>query len=443
MHARLAHDRFERGAHHSSSSAPSSSAASRSRSAITSACVILRSAIVRRSARTRRPRGAKMRPTAPSTQAIRKCAARRENATAPVAHARAPRISSGAPAPTAASARTHDVGIEHREQRVEVAVARGGEKRVDHLALPRDVGVWGGVASRTHAAARAARELARRGRRAADDRRDLVERHRRTGRAARTRGARPASACRARRAARARPSRRAPPPARDRRRSRARRCATGVGRAPRVERLLAPRLARAQHVEAHARDDRRQPAAEVLDVGRVGAAEAQPRLLHRVVGLAQRAEHPVGHRPQVRPRCSSNSLGQPFARRSIGHILPSSRPSCRCDGRHPANVTEEQTTCEARDEQPGHDRSPSAMPGAAGARQPASRQGAACPSDHARPRPPARQPDQRLQRLRRHARPRPAAGAARPTSGSSRSPPGARRPTSPTPSAPRWRSPRR
>ena len=61
------------------------------------------------------------------------------------------------------------------------------------------------------------------------------------------------------------------------------------------------RLARAQHVEADARDDGRQPAAEVLDAARVGAAEAQPGLLHGVVGLAHRAEHPVGHRAQVGP----------------------------------------------------------------------------------------------------------------------------------------------
>ena len=32
----------------------------------------------------------------------------------------------------------------------------------------------------------------------------------------------------------------------------------------------------------------------------VGAAQPQPRLLHGVVGLADRAEHPVGHRAQAR-----------------------------------------------------------------------------------------------------------------------------------------------
>ena len=40
-----------------------------------------------------------------------------------------------------------------------------------------------------------------------------------------------------------------------------------------AHRLLAPRLTGAQHVEAYAGDDRRQPPAEVLDVGRVGAIE--------------------------------------------------------------------------------------------------------------------------------------------------------------------------
>jgi hypothetical protein len=44
----------------------------------------------------------------------------------------------------------------------------------------------------------------------------------------------------------------------------------------RAQGMLAPRLARAQHVQAHSRDDRRQRSAQVLDAARVGAAEAQP-----------------------------------------------------------------------------------------------------------------------------------------------------------------------
>ena len=42
----------------------------------------------------------------------------------------------------------------------------------------------------------------------------------------------------------------------------------------------------------------------------VGAAEPQPGLLDGVVGLAQRAEHPVGDRPQV-GAVLVESLGQP------------------------------------------------------------------------------------------------------------------------------------
>jgi hypothetical protein len=34
---------------------------------------------------------------------------------------------------------------------------------------------------------------------------------------------------------------------------------------------------------------------------RVLATQPQPRLLHGVLGLGNRAEHPVGHRPQARP----------------------------------------------------------------------------------------------------------------------------------------------
>src|SRR2546430_784317 len=39
--------------------------------------------------------------------------------------------------------------------------------------------------------------------------------------------------------------------------------------------------------------------AEVLDLARVGAAKPQPGVLDRVVGLAERAEHPVGDRAEM------------------------------------------------------------------------------------------------------------------------------------------------
>ena len=65
--------------------------------------------------------------------------------------------------------------------------------------------------------------------------------------------------------------------------------------------VLAPGPACAEHVERDARDDGGEPAAEVRDGLGVGAGEAQPRLLDRVLGLGHRAEHSVGDRSQVRP----------------------------------------------------------------------------------------------------------------------------------------------
>ena len=38
-----------------------------------------------------------------------------------------------------------------------------------------------------------------------------------------------------------------------------------------------------------------------FDLARAAAAQVEPGLLHGVVGLAERAQHAVGHRPQVRP----------------------------------------------------------------------------------------------------------------------------------------------
>ena len=66
-----------------------------------------------------------------------------------------------------------------------------------------------------------------------------------------------------------------------------------------AEELLASRPTRAQHVQAHPPDDRGKPPAQVLDAARAGAVEAEPGLLHRVVRLAWRSEHPVGYRPQA------------------------------------------------------------------------------------------------------------------------------------------------
>jgi hypothetical protein len=47
-------------------------------------------------------------------------------------------------------------------------------------------------------------------------------------------------------------------------------------------------------------DDSRQPPLEAVDLLRVGSLEPEPCLLHGIVGLVQRAEDPVGDRPQLR-----------------------------------------------------------------------------------------------------------------------------------------------
>src|SRR6202035_2780936 len=76
----------------------------------------------------------------------------------------------------AALAPEDDVGIEDREQGLEVAVARGREERLDDPALLAPA-VGLGVARAPDASPRSARELTRRRDASLDDRRDLLERH--------------------------------------------------------------------------------------------------------------------------------------------------------------------------------------------------------------------------------------------------------------------------
>jgi len=64
--------------------------------------------------------------------------------------------------------------------------------------------------------------------------------------------------------------------------------------------ILAPCLPGAERVKADPSDDGDQPGAQVIDRG-VRAIETEPRLLHRIVGLRQRAQHPVRDRAQARP----------------------------------------------------------------------------------------------------------------------------------------------
>ena len=212
----------------------------------------------------------------------------------------------------------HDVRVEHREQRLEVAVARRGEEGVDDLALRLEVGVGHGVLRPGRGGApgwRAGAPPPASGRRSARSRRTA----RRTCRAARRRAARRGSASRARRAARARPSRRAAPRAPGRCRPRGPRSGRARGRraAPR-----AAHAARAQHVQGDARDHGGQPAAEVLDlVGvRRGSAAARPPGRRRRPRSASRAS---GRPPPAGGSGAPRSAPPARSRSSIGHVPPS------------------------------------------------------------------------------------------------------------------------
>jgi hypothetical protein len=62
--------------------------------------------------------------------------------------------------------------------------------------------------------------------------------------------------------------------------------------------FLAPRPPRAQHVQAYPSGHRGEPRAEVLGFAASRSAQPQPGFLDGVIRLGQRAEHPVGRRPQ-------------------------------------------------------------------------------------------------------------------------------------------------
>ncbi|SLH03084.1 Uncharacterised protein [Mycobacteroides abscessus subsp. abscessus] len=66
-----------------------------------------------------------------------------------------------------------------------------------------------------------------------------------------------------------------------------------------LEGLLVAGLAGAQHIQADPAHHGGQPAAEIIDIAGIGAGQPQPRLLHGIVGIGERAEHPVGDRPQM------------------------------------------------------------------------------------------------------------------------------------------------
>ena len=82
---------------------------------------------------------------------------------------------------------------------------------------------------------------------------------------------------------------------------------------------FAARPARSQHVEADPPDDRRQPGAQVVDVARVGAAQADPGFLDGVVRLGH-ASRASDRRRRAGGSGSPRSARRASPGRSCGHV---------------------------------------------------------------------------------------------------------------------------
>src|SRR5690242_2385020 len=203
-------------------------------------------------------------------------------------------------------------GVEDLDQGLEVPGPCRRQEGVDHPALQRDVAVRlrGGL----HPAAGPAGELAGRVRAAVDHPGDLVERHREDvvqderealGRAEALQHDQQRESDRV-----------------GQHRLLLRPALAGLADQrlgqPAAYCVLAPGLAGPQHVEADPPDHGGQPCPQVIDGAGVAVAEPQPGLLHRVLRLADRAEHAVGDRLQVLA-VLLELLGQPalFGHRSF------------------------------------------------------------------------------------------------------------------------------
>ena len=107
-----------------------------------------------------------------------------------------------------------------------------------------------------------------------------------------------------------------------------------------IKGLLPARSPRPQQVQAHtrrARDDGREPGAQVLDVADIGPSEPNPALLDRILGFARGPEHPIRHRAQMRP-VLFELLGEPLRCGHRSHSSVAVRQGS--DGRNIDDVTE-------------------------------------------------------------------------------------------------------
>ena len=209
----------------------------------------------------------------------------------------------------------HDVGVEHLQQRLEVAAAGRGEERVDDPAAGRALAASGSAAPRPPGAPGSRAGAPPRALRSRSGR--SPRRGSRTCRAGRTPAARPASASRAR-------------PAAPARRLGEQRLLLGItstssnsarpAQRPVLDGLLAPaRRARSMSRQIRLTIVVSHPRMFSTSCG-VGAVEPEPGLLHGVVGLGGGAQHPVRDRPQVIP-VVLELLGLPFGRCHRSHPL--------------------------------------------------------------------------------------------------------------------------
>ena len=122
----------------------------------------------------------------------------------------------------------------------------------------------------------------------------------------------------------------------------------------RLERLLVMGVPGAERVQADPGDDRRQPGLHVVDVVGPGPVDPLPGILDGVVGLGERAQHPISHGPQMGP-VFLEAAGEPFAvvhdtsygsLGADGHRVRAKRATARPEktARMPAHHTKLSTT---------------------------------------------------------------------------------------------------
>ena len=185
-----------------------------------------------------------------------------------------------------------DLGVQDLDDRLHIAVPHGSHERVHRLPLPDRVGL-DLVGRLSDAAAPTARQLASGGRGPVHDRRDLLERHREDVVQDERHPLRRRQLFE--HALQSQPHRLAD-----------QRLLLRIAGGPDYQRigetlaqsLLAAGAPLPESVEADASHHRAQPGAQVRDLAGRRSRQPEPGLLHRILGLGYRPQHPVGDAQQ-------------------------------------------------------------------------------------------------------------------------------------------------